>query len=394
LKNKSEFYAVPELKKQSFSEKINNYFKSMMEKKNETKLKTNSPLTKTNIQATPSSSSKPPASSKFDSYRSASGASEISKIFRDIIQDNEPTSKNNIVVPEPITSINEIESKKKEAVSKPVEIKSVLKKPKPKDNRSMIDKLKDKVPCKRKPKVEKQPKPNKTKVKVEKKEKEEKPTTSENASVNKQNESVFSKLYRKSSVNKNANIKTEEENKTDIPKKQAKEIAKQKKIEEAKKLKEKKKEEKLKKEIEKKVKKEQEKQTKKENGKKAKKENEKPTINENEKKKTALKAPANNKETFYSRLFGKKNNKQTKKTQFKEGEVKEIVTNRRIFDDDLPGSNDNLRLSELRNNEIKFNPPSSIDSSFNDLRNSKVDDDEPNEYRYDLNVIILSNLYL
>jgi hypothetical protein len=367
LKNKSEFYAVPELKKQSFSEKINNYFKSMMEKKNETKLKTNSPSTKINVQTTPSSS-KTAGSSKFDSYRSASGASEISKIFRDIIQDNEPISKNNIVVPEPITSIHEIESKKEESVSKPVEIKSVLKKTKPKDNRSIIDKLKDKVPCKRKPQVEKQPKPNKTKVKIEKKKKVEKPTTSETVSFNKHNESVFSKLYRKPSANKNANIKTEEENKTDIPKKQAKEIAKQKKIEEAKKLKEKKEEEKLKKENEKKAKKEQKKQTKK----------------ENEKKKTALKAPANNKETFYSRLFGKKNNKQTKKTQFKEGEVKEIVTNRRIFDDDLPGSNDNLRLSEIRNNETKFNPPSSIDSSFNDLRNSKVDDDEPNEYRYDL----------
>jgi hypothetical protein len=383
LKNKSEFYAVPELKKQSFSEKINNYFKSMMEKKNETKLKTNSPSTKTNVQTTPSSS-KTAGSSKFDSYCSASGASEISKIFRDIIQDNEPISKNNIVVPEPITSISEIESKKEESVSKPVEIKSVLKKPKPKDNRSIIDKLKDKVPCKRKPQVEKQPKPNKTKVKIEKKKKEEKPTTSETASFNKHNESVFSKLYRKPSANKNANIKTEEENKTDIPKKQAKEIAKQKKIEEAKKLKEKKKEEKLKKENEKKAKKEQEKQTKKENGKKAKKEQKKQTKKENEKKKTALKAPANNKETFYSRLFGKKNNKQTKKTQFKEGEVKEIVTNRRIFDDDLPGSNDNLRLSEIRNNETKFNPPSSIDSRFNNLRNSKVDDDEPNEYRYDL----------
>ena len=96
-------------------------------------------------------------------------------------------------------------------------------------------------------------------------------------------------------------------------------------------------------------------------------------------------------ETFYSRFFGK-NKKPQKKTQFKDSEVKEIVKSRRIFDQDLPGSNDNLRLSEIINNETKFDPSSNMNSSFTDVRNSKIDNDEPNEYRYNLTITILKQI--
>ena len=403
LKNRSEFYVVPELKKESFTQKVNNYLKSMLDNKKTEPISEFNSTTEGNVKKKGSTVEikQKKTSTEFapkiknrtvDSFHSASGISEISKIFRDIIDENEVKTKEETVVKQPdvLPDFGRIEIQptiEENKNQEQVEIKSVLKKSKQKDNRSIIDKLKDKVPSKKKPKAQKKPKISTTKKN------EKKPKITEN-NVKKEkeeitnNDSILSKLFKKASFRSKTNVDTvpnkdktsvenkENEGKIKISNKENKKIAKQKKAEEDKLLKAKKREEKLKQEDEKK-KKILEKKKKIDEKKKVKPV--KVVKDKENKKQKPVKTgdnKENNKENLCSRLFSR--NKSKKKTHFKDADVKEIVGKRQIHDDDLPGSNDYLRISEISNNDY---PPVSIASSTNDIRNSYREDDEPTEYR-------------